>query len=41
MNIFIESHDLKDKVFIPFATSSGSGINNSVKELRKTYPSLE
>ncbi len=41
INTFIESHDLKGKTFVPFATSGGSGISNSVKELRKTYPDLE
>lgn len=40
INTFIESHSLKGKTLIPFATSGGSGINNSVKELRKTYPDL-
>ena len=41
INSFIESHDLKGKTLVPFATSGGSGISNSVKELRKTYPDLE
>ena len=41
INTFIESHDLKDKTLVPFATSGGSGISNSVKELRKAYPDLE
>lgn len=41
INTFIESHDLEGKALIPFATSGGSGINNSVKELKKTYPNLE
>ena len=40
INTFIESHDLKDKTLVPFATSGGSGISNSVKELRKAYPDL-
>lgn len=40
INTFIESHSLKGKTLIPFATSGGSGINNSVKELRKTYSDL-
>ena len=40
INTFIESHSLKGKTLIPFATSGGSGINNSVKELRKAYPDL-
>lgn len=41
VNSFIESHDLKGRKLVPFATSGGSGINNSVKELRKAYPDLE
>ena len=41
VNTFIESHDLKGKTLIPFATSGGSGIAGSVKELRKAYPDLE
>ena len=41
INTFIGSHDLKGKTLVPFATSGGSGISNSVKELRKAYPNLE
>lgn len=41
VNTFIESHDLKGKTLVPFATSGGSGITGSVKELRKSYPDLE
>ena len=41
INTFIECHDLKGKTLVPFATSGGSGISNSVKELRKAYPNLE
>ena len=41
INTFIDSHDLKGKALVPFATSGGSGISNSVKELRKAYPDLE
>ena len=40
INTFIESHDLKGKTLVPFATSGGSGISNSIKELRKAYPDL-
>lgn len=28
-------------MLIPFATSGGSGVNNSVNELKKTYPDLK
>lgn len=41
VNTFIESHDLKGKTLVPFATSGGSGIGNSVKALKNTYPALE
>lgn len=40
INTFIESHDLKGKLLIPFATSGGSSINNSVKQLEESYPDL-
>ena len=38
---FIEGHDLTGKTLVPFATSGGSGISNSVNELKKVYPDLE
>lgn len=38
---FIESHNLKGKKLIPFATSGSSSIQGSVASLRKEYPSLE
>lgn len=41
VNTFIESNDLKGKRLIPFATSGGSSITNSVKELKRTYPALQ
>lgn len=40
LNTFIEAHDLKGKTVIPFATSGGSAIANSVKELKKAYPDI-
>lgn len=40
INTFIESHSLKGKTVIPFATSGGSTIANSVAELKKSYPGL-
>lgn len=41
INTFIEKHDLKGKTLIPFATSGGNTINNSVVALKKTYPDLD
>ncbi|HIZ68789.1 MAG TPA: NAD(P)H-dependent oxidoreductase [Candidatus Prevotella avicola] len=41
INTFIESHDLKGKTLVPFATSGGSGIAGSVEGLRKAYPGLD
>jgi flavodoxin len=38
INSFIESYNLKGKTVIPFCTSGGSGVENSVKMLKKTYP---
>lgn len=40
INTFIENHDLKGKTVIPFATSGGSSISNSVSALKKAYPGL-
>ena len=40
INTFIESHDLKGKTVVPFATSGGSSIGNSATVLKKTYPDL-
>ena len=40
INTFIESHDLRGKRLIPFATSGGSGIANSVAALKRAYPEL-
>lgn len=40
VDTFIESHDLKGKAVIPFATSGGSGITGSVAALKKGYPDL-
>ena len=41
INTFIESHNLKGKTVIPFATSGGSTIAGSAATLRRTYPALE
>ncbi len=40
INTFIENHNLKGKTVIPFATSGGSSIGNSVKKLQSGYPEL-
>ena len=40
INTFIESHDLKGKTLVPFATSGGSGVTESVSALKKAYPDL-
>ncbi|WP_099462881.1 flavodoxin [Parabacteroides provencensis] len=40
INTFIESHDLKGKAVIPFATSGGSSLTGSAAALKKTYPTL-
>lgn len=38
INTFIEAHDLSGKVLNVFATSGGSGVEGSAKDLKKTYP---
>lgn len=40
VNTFVETYDLTGKTVIPFATSGGSSIDNSVKVLKATYPKL-
>lgn len=40
INTFIESHDLKGKTVIPFATSGGSTLAGSAAALKKSYPAL-
>ncbi|MBD9178462.1 MAG: flavodoxin [Odoribacter splanchnicus] len=40
VNTFIENHNLEGKTVIPFATSGGSSIANSVTALKKSYPDL-
>ena len=40
INTFIESHDLKGKTIIPFATSGSSAISGSATALKKSYPAL-
>ena len=41
INTFVEAYGLKGKTVIPFMTSGGSGIENSVKILRKDYPDVK
>lgn len=38
VNTFIEAHDLSGKTLNVFATSGGSGVSGSVKDLKKAYP---
>lgn len=35
---FLESYDLNGKRIIPFCTHEGSGLGNSVQDIRKTVP---
>ena len=41
INTFLESHNFEGKTIVPFATSGGSSITNSVNVLRRTYPRLQ
>lgn len=40
INTFIEKYKLEGKSVIPFATSGGSSITNSVENLKKLYPDI-
>ena len=40
INTFIEKYKLEGKTVIPFATSGGSSITNSVENLKKMYPDI-
>lgn len=40
VNAFVEQHNLQGKVLVPFATSGGDDITNSVADLKKRYPEL-
>lgn len=41
VNAFLEKYDFAGKTVIPFASSGGSSITNSVKQLKKLYPKIE
>ncbi|WP_296823057.1 flavodoxin [uncultured Megasphaera sp.] len=41
INTFIESIDLRNKEIVIFATSGGSGLQPSVRALKKQYPGLD
>ena len=38
---FLDNNDLSGKKVVPFATSGGSGIENSVSDLKKSYPNIQ
>ena len=40
INTFLESYDLSGKAIYLFCTSGGSGVEQSVRDLRKEYPEL-
>lgn len=41
VDTFLEAHDFSGKVMIPFATSGGSGIENSEKSLKEHCPKAD
>ena len=41
VNTFIEAHDLSGKTLCVFATSGGSGVEGSAKDLQKAYPQYQ
>ena len=40
VNTFLEKYDFSGKTVIPFATSGGSSIAGSVRQLQKLYPEI-
>lgn len=40
INTFLEAHDLSGKTIIPFATSGGSGLGDTVKLLASSCPEV-
>lgn len=41
VNTFLDHYGFEGKTVIPFATSGGSSIANSERELRRTYPEIK
>ena len=41
INTFLESYDFSGKTVVPFATSGGTGISQSVKDIRNEVPAAE
>lgn len=41
VNTFLEKYDFTGKTVIPFATSGGSSITNSVRQFKKLYPKIK
>ena len=41
INTFVETHDLSGKVVLPFCTSGGSSISQSVSDLRQAAPKAD
>ena len=41
INTFLESYDFTGKTVVPFATSGGTGIGQSVKDIRNEVPGAE
>lgn len=40
VNTFVEAYNLKGKTVVPFMTSGGSGVENSVRLLKEAYPDV-
>ena len=41
INTFLESYDFSGKIVVPYATSGGTGISQSVKDIRSEIPDTE
>jgi flavodoxin len=41
VHLFLESYDISGKIIIPFCTHEGSGLGNSVRDIKKICPKSE
>ena len=41
VNTFLESYDFTGKTVVPFATSGGTGITQSINDIRNEVPKAE
>ncbi len=41
VNTFLESYDFSGKTVVPFATSGGTGISQSIQDIRSEVPDAD